>query len=130
MSAFYDEMAQVAQELLAEFGRDIEIFRDTGSVRNKVTGAVTPGSELRQQVKAAILPASQGTVEAFDVRFMSDVSADLNLRFAIVSTINSTFMPKPGDRAVFDGVSWQVLGCTPINVDGTPVIYSVGFREF
>jgi hypothetical protein len=29
-----------------------------------------------------------------------------------------------------DGLEWQVLGCTPLNVDGlTDILFSVGFKR-
>lgn len=129
MSAFYEEMAAVAEELLQEFGRDISIHRKTGATYDKVTGRHTGGSELAQTLRAAVLPASQGTIQAFDVRFMDNIDASQNLRFAVISTVGHTFVPEPGDTAEFDNSKWRVLGNTPLNVDGTPVIFSVGFIE-
>lgn len=129
MSAFYEEMAAVAEELLQEFGRDITINRYGAGGHNPVTGGVSRTVETSQTLRAAVLPASQGTIQAFDVRFMDGVQGSENLRFAVVSTVGSTFTPSPTDEAEFDGSRWAVLGCTPLNVDGTPVIFSVGFRE-
>ncbi len=129
MSAFYEEMAAVAEELLQEFGRDITVTRYGPGTSDLVTGKVERPTQLSQTLRAAVLPASQGTIQAFDVRFMDNVLASENLRFAVMSTVGSTFMPEPTDEAQFDGSTWAVLGCTPLNVDGTAVIYSVGFRE-
>lgn len=128
MSAFYEEMRALADELLTEFGRPVTLRRFAANQNDLVEGTVGRTIVLSQTLNAAILPASGGTVEAFDVRFFDGLNASLNLRFAIISAEGATFMPQPNDEATFEGRDWQVMGCTPLNVDGTAVIYSVGFR--
>lgn len=128
MSQFYEDLAADAKALLQEFGRDITLNRYTDTY-NAVTGSNTRVLAATQTLSSAVLPASPGTIQAFDVRFMNDVLDEQNIRFAIMTAVGSTFLPAPMDQAVFDGKTWNVLGCTPLNVDGTAVIYSVGFRE-
>lgn len=135
MSApIYLEARVLADQLLGEFGRDV-VFRRlqrTGAA-DLVTGLVTRTVLAVQTLKVAILPASGGTLEAFDVRFMANVPAATDVRFGVCSTLladgsPALFSPEPGDEAEFDGRTWQIMGNTPLNVDGTPVIFSVGFR--
>lgn len=129
MSAFYDEMQAVALELLAEFGRDITIKRYTFA-KDLTLGASVKTLSAQQTLKGAVLPASGGTVEAFDIRFFDNATlANKNLRFVIFSAKDSTFVPGPMDEATFDGVDWKMLGCTPLNVEGTPILFNVGFSD-
>ena len=51
------------------------------------------------------------------------------VRYAIISVVGRVFEPEAGDTTVFDGRNWRFLGCTPLNVDGTPVIYMAGLQE-
>jgi hypothetical protein len=138
MSAFYAELRAQAGQLLAELGRPIR-FRRYESVNDLVEGTSVPTLIAEQTLSGATLPASAGTLEAFDVRFMDNVQDDSNVRFAIVSAEGAAFTPGPKDMAelgsvqedgtvVFDGKSWHVMGCTPLDVDGVSVIYNIGFR--
>ena len=127
MSVFYDELRRDANELLAELGRPI-IFKRYTYVNDLVEGTSVPTLSASQTLNAAVLPASGGTLEAFDVRFMDGAQDDTNVRFAVVSAEGSTFTPGPKDKVDMDGLVWNVMGCTPLNVDGTAVIFSVGLR--
>jgi hypothetical protein len=128
MTTLYKELAAAAYDLIAELGRDVTINRYT-YVTDLVEGTSVPTLSMTQGLKMAVLPASGGTLEAFDIRFAQDVLDDENVRFAIVAAQGHTFVPKPGDEAIFEGVSWLIMGNTPLDVDGiTPVIFSVGFR--
>jgi tetrahydromethanopterin S-methyltransferase subunit D len=127
MASLYEDLRLEVDALLADLGRPITFNRYT-YVNDLVQGTSVPTLAFTQTLKAALLPASGGTLEAFDVRFMTGVEDDTNVRFAIVSAEGFVFVPGPKDKAVFDGVVWNVMGCTPLNVNGTAVIFSVGFR--
>lgn len=134
MSIFYEDTRALADSLLSEFGRDITFIRyDKAAAVDPLEGTVSRVVLLTQTLRCAVIPASGGTLEAFDVRFMSDVADSTDVRFAICSALQSNgapalFMPEPTDEATFDGRTWLVMGNTPLNVDGTPVIFSIGFR--
>ncbi len=74
---------------------------------------------------AVILPASQGTVEAFDVRFDGNSLLESRLRALLIAAHGMTHEPAPGDVVTFpDGKQGSLLGCTPLNPDGAnPIIY-------
>lgn len=128
MSLFYEEMRAIADGLLLEFGRPITVTRYQETV-DKVASSTVKALLASQTLNGAVLPASQGTLEAFDVRFMEGLLTETNVRFCILSAEGSTFTPEPNDYVEgLDGKTWNVLGCTPLNVDGTAVIYSVGLR--
>jgi hypothetical protein len=92
---------------------------------DEVTGEVTSSLAATATVNGIVLPASQGTTQAFDNRLGQANLADKTLRFVKLSPIGG-FEPLPHDELVFDGRPWEVLGCTPVNPAGTPVIYGVG----
>lgn len=156
----YTEMGEVVQTMLVEFGMPVVMKRYTNQL-DQVSETVNKVLRAEQTMQSAILPASQGTLEAFDVRFMTDILASQDVRFAIMSAArikrlpngeitwdtsaisfddfeaswdglwpsNVWFEPKPGDEAeFFDGI-WQVMGCTPLNIVGIPLLYSVGFKQ-
>lgn len=130
MSLFYQQMRATADDLLKEYGRTIVVRRlQSNQMTDPVAGTVTRAPALEGNFTAAILPASAGTLEAFDVRFMSEVQAGTDVRFCVMSAEGVLFQPAPGDEATFDGKKWLVMGCTPLNVDGTAVIFSVGFKS-
>lgn len=130
----YLELQALAYELLDEFGRDVTFVRyDKVGAVDVLEGTVERVPLATQVLRVAIVPASGGTLEAFDVRFMDGINDATDVRFGICAArlangSPATFMPEPGDEATFDGRTWLVMGNTPLNVDGTPVSFSVGFR--
>lgn len=126
---------QMAADIREAFKEDLEArdvtFRRYSSTPNLVEGTAANVLQTSMVLPGLFLPASAGTVEAFDVRFMDGVVDATNLRFAIFAAEGAAFRPGPKDRAVLyaDGREWFILGNTPINVDGvTDIVYSMGFR--
>lgn len=128
MAFDYAGIRAEAKAILAEFGFDMTVNRYTFST-DPVTGIVTKTLLATQPLTAVILPASKGTLEAFDVRFMSSAMEGTDVRFGILSAEGAVFQPEPLDEAVFFDGTWDVMGCTPLNVAGTAIIYSVGFKK-
>ncbi len=128
MAFDYAAAAATARALIEGFGSlaTINRFADTSDV---VAGSVARVIQKAQRLPAVILPASGGTLEAFDVRFMSDVKDSTDVRFSLVAAAGSTFQPEPKDEVTILGQVWQVMGCTPLNVNGVPLIYSVGLKR-
>ena len=124
----YAGLLDDVQGILEEFGFQMKVTRYS-SVSNGVAGTVARTVLMEQELTAVILPASQGTLDAFDVRFMSDVLASTNVRFCIMSSKGSTFTPSPMDIAEYYDGEWEVMGCTPLNVEGTGLIFSVGLKQ-
>ena len=129
--AFYDEMAQTALEMLQEFGAPVTFTRVTPGTYDPDTGTTTPNVTTTWAGTAAILPASAGTIEAFDVRFQDGTLIETNLRALLVAALGLTNQPKPADTVTFaDGSVWTSLGCTPLGPDGvTPLVYNVTVRK-
>lgn len=83
------------------------------------------GGEVSFTGTAVILQASQGTVQAFDVRFENGTLIESRLRSLLIAAHGMTHEPAPGDKVEFpDGKTGILLGCTPLNPDGVnPIIY-------
>lgn len=131
MSEFYDEMSDVALETITEFGTTITFGRSVPGEYDPATGTTTGDVILSWPALAVILPASQGVIEAFDVRFQDGTMIESNLRALLVAAQGMARAPLPADSVTFpDGGKWQALGCTPLNPDGgTPLIYNVTVRR-
>jgi hypothetical protein len=108
----------------SRFGQSIVLNRYTDVV-DLVTGEVVSTVSATATVNGIVLPASAGTIEAFDNRLANGTLVDKTLRFVKLSPVGG-FEPLPHDELVFGGRSWEVLGCTPVNPAGTPVVYGLG----
>ena len=134
----YLESQADADELLEEFGRTIHIRREAPGEPNPETPwvPVVPVA-TRYSALAVVLPASQGTIEAFDNRMEGGSLLEERLRYVLmsarmtrVSEVGATSIePKSTDIVEFDGHSWRVLGCTPLAPAGVPVIYPMGVQR-
>ncbi len=118
--AFYDEMADVALEMLAEFGRTIQLSHTVDGEYDPDTGT-SVGTVETQDATVVILPASNGTVQAFDIRYENGTLIEQNLRALTIAAKDLAWVPIAGDKATFDGSDWTFIGCTPVNPAGTPV---------
>lgn len=74
---------------------------------------------------AVVLPASQGTVQAFDNRFENGTLIESTLRAVLIAAHGMTHEPRPGDQVTFpDSTTGSLIGCTPLNPDAAnPIIY-------
>jgi hypothetical protein len=124
----YAAAAETARKLIEGFG-SLSTVNRFADVPDVVAGTVARVVSKTQRLPAVILPASGGTLEAFDVRFMNDVKDSTDVRFCLAAAKGSTFQPEPKDEVTVLGQVWQVMGCTPLNVSGVPLIYSVGLKR-
>lgn len=139
MAAFdYIESQQDADELLKEFGRGITISRAMAGTSDPATPWI-PGEPTIAvyTVAAVVLPASKGTIEAFDNRLENGTLIDERLRYVLMSPLMTrtsvagpaTIEPQSLDVLTFDGHDWTVLGCTPLNPAGVPVLFPMGVKR-
>lgn len=121
--------AQDALEMIGEaraegLAAELTFTRHGEGNYNPETGEMESGDITFTGI-AVILPASQGTVQAFDVRFERGTLIESTLRALLIAAHGMTHMPVPGDKVTFpDGQVGTMLGCTPLNPDGAnPIIY-------
>ena len=122
----YDSQIETASRLIREKGQAIPISRKTESSTDPVSGTVTPGAPVSGEIAGVVLPASQGTIEAFDNRIEKGKLIDERLRFILAAAKGAPFEPKSGDELTFDGSTWTALGCTPLKPNGEAIIYNIG----
>ncbi len=133
----YAKSQATAERLLKKFGRQITIRREiieANPDRPWEPGAVYTATYT---ATAAVLPASRGTVEAFDNRLENGSLIDERLRYVLMSPVMAktsnlgpdVIEPQSLDVLTFDGHDWTVLGCTPLNPAGTPVLYPMGVKR-
>lgn len=127
MSAFYDNMADTALRLIRLRGAEYTLRRPSRT-GNFVEGSVDTGAPSTTPVHALVLPASSGTVEAFDNRIKSERTL-MYLRFVLMAAKGVAFEPLTGDVLEIAGEDWQVLGSTPLAPDGTPLVYKMGIER-
>lgn len=116
---------EMLEEARAEGDAAVLTFKRGGTgTYNPETGEIE-GGETTFTGTAVILPASQGTVQAFDVRFEGGTLIESRLRALLIAAHGMTHEPAPGDKVTFpDGKIGTLLGCTPLNPDGAnPIIY-------
>ena len=130
MSAFYDEMAQMAYDLITEFGTTVTITRKN-TVENPVTGVIPAPvvAETTGTFKAVNPIASMGKIEAFDNRMIGPAAdMGMSIRFMIIAALNATFEPAALDILTMDSRNYSILGCTPVAPagSGSQIVYRIG----
>lgn len=128
MSDFYLAMAETALKLIKEKGRSIPITRRENISVDPVDGTVV-ATISDGLITAVVLPASKGTVEAFDNRLSDQPLSFDKIRFLLVSAADASFEPRALDELQFDGSTWEVAGCTALSPAGIPLIYKMGAKR-
>lgn len=112
-----------ANRMLAKYGQLILVTRVTPGEYDPETSTNGESTTTTQTLNIAVLPASQGTVEAFDIKFEKGTLISSNIRSLIISAV-ADFAPMPGDMVTFEGSDWTLIGVTPLNPGGTAVLYT------
>lgn len=129
MSIDLTGLAEVMERLASENGGPVTFARNASTV-NTSTGAVTAGITTTATGYAVQVPASKGTIEAFDNRTEKDSKALKRMRALKVTRLSGSFIPQPDDVCTWGSVSWRVLGSTPAQPDGsTTIALNVGLVE-
>lgn len=129
MSAFYDEMAELAAEMIEEFGQTLTMRRVTEASYDPATGMTSPGTAEEQPITAVVLPASKGTVESFDNKLLNGTLIESNIRALKIAANGLLWPPSPGCVVMYDGQEWKMLGATPSNPAGTALVYSASIMR-
>ena len=129
MPDFYTSISNTAADLISRFGKDITLQHETGGAFDPVTGIESGTTVQEQTIKAVVLPASGGKVQALDIRYNLGSLVIKRLNYFLISGQDLTFEPQPDDSAVIEGETWTVLGATPLNPNsGDPIIHEVAIR--
>ena len=113
----YDELALIADDLITEFGQSITIQRpaSSGDAWNpSVTYTDYTTDCVLRPVKA--YEANNELIELGDV-------------MATVEVGNLAITPKTSDKAVVDGVTYQIVQVWDVSPAGTSVVYKLQLRR-
>lgn len=130
-AAFYNELAQVALDLIESKGRsDLVLRREQPGAYDPVTDTEVPGTYNEQPIRCIVLPVSKGVVEAFDNRFSAGTLIEENMRLLKIVAKNLAWEPRGGDIVPdLEGSRWVALGSTPINPAGIPLVFNVTVKR-
>jgi hypothetical protein len=132
--SFYSGLAKTAESLLASKGQTVVHERQTGGTFDPEAGEETGGSTEQQSIKAAILTARGGKIQALDEAFGGTTQTQESYRYALLSALKVDgtaldFEPDPDHKIIeASGKEWYLTGVTPINPAGTPVLYKCALR--
>jgi hypothetical protein len=115
----YAATAATALRLLAQFGTTATVTRTTGSANTDGDGLTGTGSTTFS-VTLLSVPASGGTVEAFDDR-MRELYVRGKLRFFICQPAAGSAV-QDGDTLPWDGETYRVSGATTVKPDGSTML--------
>lgn len=127
MSFNYAASAATALRLIKQFGQVLPITRITNTVDDATGDVVATTTE--GTLDAVVLPAKSTALNAVDGRLDDALCEALTkgkLRFILAAASSATFRPSPNDIITFEEGSFNVLGCTPLNPAGTPIVYKIG----
>jgi len=130
MSKFdYTKAQETALRLVDKFG----VFQELAFVRvssnyDPVVGKRSNISMVTTGATLVTVPATSGTTQGFDNRLMEQLRRG-KVRFFYVAHVGLLFEPRETDYLIFEGQVWQVMGSTPTNPAGLPVLHSVGVQQ-
>lgn len=129
MSNVYQPQIEAAEKLIAAKGQAMTLYR-LGTVAaydpvNPASAALTVAAQ--SPVSGVVLPASNGTIEAFDNRILNDPAQRRSFRFVILAAKQLTLVPQAGDILQTAEGLYRLLGATPLNPNGQgAILYNVG----
>lgn len=126
----YASAAASAARMIRKAGTSAMLQRTVAGTYNPATDTTTGGRTDSYPCRVVILPASKGTIEAFDTRWEGEALIETNLRSVLMAAKGLPIAPGPGDFLVVGSETWKVIGSTPLAPDGTTAIfYRLGVRR-
>jgi len=115
--AFYDDMQDVATELLTEFGKSITFSRITKTF-NKITGKNTTATTATTATVGVEIPINQRLVDGTRIQ-----SGDRSL------IIDASYAPVMADTVSLSGETWSIVEIQPIKPADTVIAYRLQVRK-
>lgn len=127
----YVRSRATADRLIKKFGKMGQIKRETAAPGWQNAGKVV----WTYNTMMVNLPANTSKISDFDIGNIEGLVLS-NVRFYIASvsmkrtsaTGEAAITPAPGDVVTFKGETATILGCTPLDPNGTPVLYKFAAR--
>lgn len=126
----YAQSAETALRLITRFGASLNIKRLTNTNDAPETLAPSTQTTTSGTIKAVVLPGKSTTLGILNGEAdnkLKDAAVKGKLRFILGAAKNATFAPDADDEIEVPGEGWfQIIGCTPLNPAGTPIVYKIG----
>lgn len=115
--AFYDDMQDVAAELLTEFGQTLTFKRITKTF-NKITGKNTTATTATSTVVGVEVPINNRLIDGTRIQ-----AGDRQL------VIAATYAPVMSDTVSLSGEYWSIVEIQPIQPADTVIAYRLQVRK-
>lgn len=126
MSAFYDDMALTAADLLTEFGQTVTLTHVVSGSYDPATGTTGADTTTTQTVT--------GVEEAYSARSIDGtliLMGDKKFHLAPLNTSGTAITPPVAEDklTLADGMVWTIKAVEPVSPAGTPVLFTMQIRR-
>ena len=118
--SFYSEMAEMATELITEFGTDVTITREIDKEIDPVTGDILVDAE-------SIEYTAQGVMKKYPENLIDGTRITSSDRQLIIEA--SVVEPLIIDKITINNQDWPIIEIESVNPAGTPLIYILRVRR-
>jgi hypothetical protein len=123
----YKASQATALRLINQFGETLPLIRFVKEF-NPITGNDLITSITFVNSICVNLPATNGTIQAFDNKTVEELKKGKNRFFYMVAK-GLEIEPDSDDYLIYEGKFWRIAGTTPLNPAGTPILYNVGCMD-
>lgn len=116
--SFYADMAEVAADLLAEFGAAVTLRRVSGGTFSAVTG--TASGESSSDI------TSTGVIKPFRADLIDGTRIQQGDKVLI---LDDSQVPALTDKVLIGTAAWNILDIDTVSPAGTPLVYFVHIRQ-
>lgn len=116
--SFYSEMAEVANDLLAEFGQTITLLRTTPGTFDETTETETGDSTAELTATGIQKNFAQGLIDGSRI-----LSSDK------LFILDDDQVPVMTDKIKVGSVYWNIVDINPVEPAGIPLVYFVQARK-
>lgn len=120
--AFYDEMADVALELITEFGQTVTLQRTEAGEYDPETGTTGDGVAQEQPAQGVLLDY-QG------IEFQNNTQIQQGDKKLKIAAKDLQWPPELANKAIIQGKAYSVINVNETNPAGTPLVYTLQVRS-
>ena len=126
MSAFYDDMAATAADLLGEFGQAVTLSHTAPGSYDVATGTVSAGAPTTQTVT--------GVEEGYSARSIDGtliMMGDKKFHVSPLDTAGAAITPPVAEDTITlaDASVWTIKRCEALSPAGAPVLFTLQLRK-
>lgn len=125
----YAQSADTALRLITKFGTTLNMKRFTAVNNAPETLEPSTLTETAGTIKGVVLPGKSTTLGILNGEAdnkLKEAFIKGKLRFILAAAKGATFAPDADDEITLPEGVFQIIGCTPLNPAGTPIVYKIG----